>query len=103
MQTVAAVADGELTFPPPFDLSTSAALASNIDRGWLAQKLADVTASRDCGYEVSITALTPGVPDPMRREIINTTVSSTRLLFTLLESLMDELEARMDAAEHPCD
>lgn len=91
---VTALTEGELTFPFPFDLATSAALGSNLDSGWLATRLAEATAARDSGYEISIRELTPGDPAGPRREIIGTSVSSTRQLFALLETLMDELQAR---------
>lgn len=101
MRTVSAVADGELTFPPPFDLASAAALQENIDLGELALQLFHATASRDTGYEVTIHALAPEGSEPLRREIINTTVASTSLLFALLEGLMDELEARSDEQNNP--
>ena len=98
MQIVASLAEGELTHSPPFDLSMSAALASNLDRNDLALKLAEVSAARDVGYQVMIYGLIPGDDDEsLRREIINTTVGSTRLLFALLDGLMDELDARRTA------
>jgi hypothetical protein len=89
------LSDGGLTFPAPFDPATAAALGDNMDSGQLAERLFDVTAQRDCAYSVMIAALTPTSVEPVRRELINTTVNSTQLLFTLLEGLMDELEARL--------
>lgn len=102
MAIVSGLTEGDLTFPAPFDLSTSAALAKNDDIGDLAERLFAVTAQRDCGYEVTITALTedPGA-EPLRREIINTTVAGTQLLLALLEGLMDELDARLTG--HPAE
>lgn len=96
LAAVADLAEGELTFPPPFDLATAAALGENMDKGELALKLFEATASRDTGYRVLIEALTPEGSQPMRREIINTTVPSTMLLFALLDGLLDEIEARRD-------
>lgn len=98
MRIVSAVADGELTFPAPFDLASAVALRENDDAGTLALHLFHATAARDTGYQVTIHALTPEGSEPLRREIIDTTVASTPLLFALLEGLMDELEARL--AEH---
>lgn len=97
MATVADLAEGELTFPPPFDLASAVALGKNADRGELAENLFAATASRDCGYRVTISALTPEGDEPLQREIINTTVASTNLLMTLLDGLLDELQARQDA------
>lgn len=97
MTIVSGLSRGDLTFPAPFDLATSAALAKNIDVGRLAEQLFDVTAARDCGYEVTISALNHDDGDPMRREIINTTVASTGLLVVLLDGLLDELDARLEA------
>lgn len=88
LKIVSGLAEGELTFKPPFDLATSAALAANIDTARIAQALFDVTRLRDTAYRVSIHALAPGVPD---REVINTEVSSTDLLIELLDGLLDEL------------
>src|ERR1041384_5367842 len=93
MGIVSDLADGELTFPPPFDLAASTALASNIDVGVIALKLFQVTQQRDCRYRVSIHAISPD-DEALDREIVNTTVSSTRLLFALLDGLMEELHAR---------
>lgn len=93
LAAVASLDEGELTFPPPFDLASAAALASNIDVGDLALKLFEVTAGRDCGYEVRITAVPPG-ESTLRRDVINTSVASTGLLFALLDGLMEELERR---------
>lgn len=84
---VMSLAEGNLTFQPPFDLATSAALAANIDLGDLAQRLFDATAQRDTGYRISIHATAPGVPD---REVVNTNVASTALLVALLDGLLDE-------------
>jgi hypothetical protein len=102
MHTVADLAQGELTFPAPFDLASAAALRVNADDGELAERLFEATASRDCGYEVTIRVLTPEGSDPEQREIIDTTVSSTPLLIELLTGLLDELEARAEA-EHTAD
>lgn len=102
MGVVTSVTDGDLTFPAPYDLATSAALASNIDTGGLAEKLFDVTADRDCRYEVTVTALSPvGAEPPMRREIINTVAQSTQAMIALLDGLLDEIEARLDAEQNP--
>lgn len=97
MTIVAGLSQGDLIFPAPFDLATSAALAENTDVGIIAERLFAVSAARDCRYEVTIAALNRDGADPMRREILNTTVASTRLLFALLEALMDELDARLEA------
>lgn len=85
-------------FPPPFDLATSLALAANIDRGDLAERLFEVTAARDTQFEVAIYARCPDNPD-MRRQIVDTTVASTKLLTALLDMVLDELDAR--AQTHP--
>lgn len=103
MTIMADLSRGDLTFPPPFDLAASAALASNTDMGTLALRLFELVAARDCAYEVTVTALsTAGDTPPLRREIINTSVASTSLLFQVLDGLMDELEARLPA-EQPAD
>ncbi len=99
LEAVASVARGELTFPAPFDLATSAALSSNLDSGSLAERLFEVTALRDCRYEVSITALAPEGSEPLRREILNTTAASTGVLVALLDGLLEEFEARLDAQQ----
>lgn len=98
MTVVAHLTRGALTFPAPFDLASSAALAKNDDTGALAARMFEATAARDCGYEVTITALTPDT-DELRREIINTTVAGTALLFALLEGLMDELDSRLSTGQ----
>lgn len=90
------LAEGDLTFPPPFDLAASAALASNIDVGVIALKLFNATQQRDCGYRVSIHAISPD-DESLGREIVDTKVSSTRLLVALLDGLMEELTARRSA------
>lgn len=92
---VADLAEGELTFPPPFDLSSSVALADNEDYGDLALKMFDASARLTYGYHVAITAVGPvRTGNSPARTILDTTVPSTRLLFALLGGLMDELEAR---------
>lgn len=90
---VAPLADGELTFQPPFDLASAAALADNIDSGRIAEMLFAVTALRDCGFTVHITAHSPAHPELPDRELINTTVPSSRLLIALLDGLLNELDA----------
>ncbi len=103
LEAVASVARGDLTFPAPFDLATSAALGSNLDEGMLAERLFEVTAVRDCRYEVTITALAPEGAEPMRREILNTVAPSSGVLTTLLDCLLEELEARMEALQESAD
>lgn len=93
---VSSLARGELTFPAPFDLSSAAALAANIDQGATAQSLFEVTAARDCAYDVRIVARCAGQPELERREVLDTSVASTGLLVALLEGLLDELHSRMD-------
>lgn len=85
-------------FPPPFDLATSLALAANIDMGVLAERLFDVTAERDTQFQVAIYACSPEYPD-IRRQIVDTRVASSQLLTALLETVLDELDARAQA--HP--
>jgi hypothetical protein len=92
-EVVAGLANGSLLFPPPFDFATSLALAANIDLGALAQQLFDVTAARDTKYEVSIYACS-GDHENVRRQIIDTTVASTQVLYALLEHVLDELDER---------
>lgn len=90
---VSDLADGALMFPPPFDLATSSALAVNTDSGDLAEKLYDA-APRTCQFEVKITELAQGAGfEPVRREVVNTVVFSTRLLLALLDSVAMELQA----------
>lgn len=91
-RVIAVLARGELTFPAPFDLATSSALASNIDRGDLAERLFEVTASRQTGYRVAIYATAPGVPD---RAVIDTAVPSTQVLIALLDGFLEEQEAKL--------
>lgn len=87
---VAMLADGELTASHPFDLAASDALAANIDHGDTAQLLFDVTAARSPAYRVSIEQLS----GPFTRTVLDTTVPSQRLLASLLDGLLDELEQR---------
>lgn len=89
-QVVADLADGGLTFPPPFDFATSLALAANIDAGELAQQLFAVTAARDTQFTVRIDACSAEQPG-LSRQVIDTTVDSTQLLAVLLEGLLEEL------------
>ena len=85
---IASLAQGMLSFPPPFDVATSAALAANLDTGRIAEDLFDVTAQRQTGFRVAIYATAPGVDD---REVIETRVASPALLVSLLDGLIDEL------------
>lgn len=91
-QAVASLALGGLTFPAPFDLATSAALASNIDVGSIAERLFEATATRDTGYRVAIYETAPGVAD---RAVIETSVPSTPVLIALLDGLLEEQEERL--------
>lgn len=84
------LSDGELTAPAPFDVATSAALAANLDAGDIAEKLFDITSSRQPTYRVHIEE----VSGEHTREVVNTTADGQRTLFALLDGLMDELEAR---------
>lgn len=92
-RVISDLAEGGLTFPPPFDLATSLALASNLDRGELAERLFDVTAARETQFTVQIKACSAQYPE-LTRQVIDTTVSSTQLLTVLLENLLDELYAK---------
>lgn len=94
VNAVAPLAEGNLTYPAPFDICTSAALAANIDTGDMAEKLFAVTALRQAGFHLTITAVAPGEPGLPEREIINTRTSSLHTLTVLLEDLLDELHER---------
>lgn len=96
---VTALAEGNLTFPPPFDLATSAALAANIDLGDVAEALFTVTAQRETGFRVTVHATAPGVPD---REVVNTTVAGSALLVALLDGLLDEYHPYQPDEGDPC-
>lgn len=97
LAAVTDLAEGALVFPPPFDLATSSALALNNDLGDLAEKLFEVSALRDCGFHVQITALAPGTDtQPLRRDVVNTTVGSVRLLLALLDDVAFEVEAQQN-------
>lgn len=85
---VAPLAEGNLTFPSPFDLAASAALAANDDHGRLAVELFKLLALRDVSYRVTVHATAPGVPD---REVVNTTVAGAATLVALLDGLLDEI------------
>jgi dethiobiotin synthetase len=89
-EIVTLLSDGELIAPAPFDAATSAALASNLDRGDIAERLFDITAQREPTYQVHIVEVSAGVT----REVLNTTADSSRTLFALLDGLMDEIAAR---------
>lgn len=91
---VASLADGGLVFPPPFDLSSSAALAANLDIGSIAEELFTTTAARDSQFSVRIGELIGDQPELGQREILDTAVGSTTLLIALLEMLIVELRAR---------
>lgn len=93
VEAIAPLADGNLTYSSPFDLSASAALADNVDSGSVAEKLFDVTALRRCGYQVTIAEIAPGHPELPRREVLNTQVESLHALTVILEDLLDELHA----------
>src|SRR3954468_19524437 len=86
---ICSMAQGNLMFPSPFDLASSAALAANEDTDRIAEKLFEVTAQRDTGYRVEIYATAPGVDD---REVICCTVPSTPTLLALLDSFIEEHE-----------
>lgn len=90
------LARGELTFPAPFDLATSAALASNDDTGAIADRLFEITAQRLTKYRVLITELADGVDD---REVINTTVTGQHLLITLLGEFVNELVDKLEKGD----
>lgn len=89
--TISSLSQGGLTFPPPFDLAASAALADNIDTGEIAQRLFEVTHQRDTAYTISIAAVSSQHPDLPGRPVLETTVASRQLLIVLLEGLLDEL------------
>lgn len=93
---VSSLADGQLTFAAPFDFSTSAALADNIDFGDTAERLFAVTAQRQSGYTVRIFTNSSAHPDLPEREVIDTRVPSDRLLIALLEGLLEELYDRQE-------
>ncbi len=97
-ETIRSLTEGELTYPHPFDVSSAAALASNIDTGDIAERLFEVTAQRGCEFQVVILASMPDHPEMPGREVINTKVRSLRLLTALLDGLIEELTARR--AEH---
>lgn len=84
------VAQGGLVMPAPFDVASSAALAANVDRGDMADKLFDVTAARESRFMVHIVE----VQGELTREVINTTCIGQGPLFRLLDDVMDEIEAR---------
>ncbi len=93
---IGSLTEGALTFPPPFDLSSSAALAANTDVGHIAHELFRVTAERDCAYEVLIRAVPHGDEQVGERGVLDTRVSSTRQLIVLLETLLDELDPQQE-------
>lgn len=84
---VSSLAEGELTFPAPFDLSASAALLANDDVGLMAEKVFALAAARDCAYEVVISCTASG----MSRDVVITRTASTGTLIALLEGLLEEL------------
>lgn len=90
LSVVAAVADGGLLMPAPFDLASSAALAANSDTGPAAEGMFAVTARRNSRYEVRITE----IQDDISRDLVNTTCTGRGPLFALLDTVMDEIEAR---------
>lgn len=95
---VSSLTGGDLGFPPPFDLSSSAALADNIDEGPIAQQLFDVTAQRQVSYTVVITGRSLQHPEMPEREVMNTTVPSERVLIALLEGFLNELYERQETS-----
>lgn len=96
---VAGCTDGGLTFPPPFDVVASGALADNADSGQTAEELFRYTVQRNTAYTVRIFAETPENPEVGTREVIDTHVSSTRTLIGLLETLTSELRRRLTEQE----
>lgn len=86
----AGAADGGLVMPAPFDVASSAALAANVDRGDMADKLFEVTAARNSQFKVHILE----IQGDDSRELINTTAIGEGPLFALLDAVMDEIEAR---------
>lgn len=95
MAAVAVLAEGELTFPAPFDLAASAALGDNVDVGSIAERLFEVSVQRDCRYRVSIHELAPtDRPDAVSRPLLDTTVANSRLLVHVLDDLLSEIQAR---------
>lgn len=96
IQVVAVLADGNLVFPPPFDLRTSAALADNTDTGDAAEQLFTFCAPLvPVTYRVTITAVPAHHPETGEREIINTRVTTPAALKALLGGLV------MEIAQHP--
>lgn len=95
LRIVSVLSDGELTMPSPFDLPASAALAANMDRGDIAERLFEVTAARECGFKVTISAVVPGDPAVPDREIVDTEVRTLRALTALLMTTLDELHSRI--------
>lgn len=94
---ISALAEGALTFPAPFDLPSSAALAANADTGVIAQELFRVTAARDCAYEVLIVAVPQGDEPVGERGVLDTKVTSKRQLINLLETLLEELDPQEES------
>ncbi len=93
-QFVAAVsllADGELIFPPPFDLATAAALCRNTSGGDAAER----NFERACDavprqFRLRLHQVAPGTGvEP--REIVDTTVPGLLQILTIVHGLVAEM------------
>lgn len=92
-RAVAPLTQGELTFPPPFDLVTSWALARNAETGETAMELfardVDGSARRFC---IRIHELPPDDrPGVDGREIVDCVVTGERAAAQLLAGLAAEI------------
>lgn len=90
-RAVAALAEGELSFPPPFDLAASAALADNEHTGETAAALFEfIQKMTEIRYHVIVEAIVDDpVPGgaPMRREIVNCQVPAAIVAGLLIDVL----------------
>jgi hypothetical protein len=96
-RAVAALAEGELAFPAPFDLATSAALADNTGKYGGEAAIALFHFLREYAhvrYQVVLEAVVddpkPGAA-PMRREIVNCEVPAA-MVAGLLIDVIDQLK-----------
>ena len=90
-EAISTLAEGEITFPAPFDYATSSALARNIDAGRIAELLFGVDRDRELDFRLTLFARSADQPELPEREIVNTVVGGKASLINLLDDLIEHL------------
>lgn len=92
-RVVAPLAGGELLFPRPFDVLTSAALAANTTCGDDAEaEFAEAVAEGRRRFRIRVDEIVPGSADG--REIVDCEVEGVRITIAVLRSLICDLRVQ---------